>query len=274
MQIGKKNFNLHERTFIVGILNVTPDSFFDGGAYNSLEQAVNRAKKMVADGADIIEIGGESSRPGFTPVDAQTEMERILPILKAVNQAIDIPIAIDTYKSEVAEAALQNGAVLINDIFCFKRDPELPKVCAKYNAACCIMHNRDDTSYDNILLDIITDLNEGIDRLLSAGVAPQKIITDPGIGFAKDTKQSIHVLRNLSYFTALPYPVMLGASRKSFIGNSIGLPVEDRLEATIATTVLAIHQNCSFIRVHDVKENKRAAMIADVLIRNRGYVNG
>ncbi|MCL2217213.1 MAG: dihydropteroate synthase [Defluviitaleaceae bacterium] len=268
MQIGAKEFRIGARTYIVGILNVTPDSFFDGGEYASVEAAVNRAKKMATDGADIIEIGGESSRPGFTPVDAQTETERILPVLKAVKQEIDLPIAIDTYKSGVAEVALQHGAALINDVFCFKKDPELPKVCAKYNAVCCVMHNRDNAEYNNILLDIAADLQEGVQRLTSAGVDPKKIIIDPGIGFAKDAEQSVHVLRNLSFFTANPYPVMLGASRKSFIGHTIGLPVEDRLEATIATTVLAISQKCAFIRVHDVLGNKRATMMVDKLVRS------
>jgi len=268
MQIGSQEFKIGTRTFIVGILNVTPDSFFDGGEYTEVEKAVNRAKKLASDGADIIEIGGESSRPGFTPVDAQTEMARILPVLKAVKQELNIPIAIDTYKAVVAEAALQNGAALINDVFGFKKDPEHPNVCAKYNAACCVMHNRDDTNYKSVLIDIATDLQESIEALINAGVDPQKIIIDPGIGFAKDAEQSIHVLRNLSYFTAFAQPVMLGASRKSFIGHSIGLDVEDRLEATIATTVLAIQQKCAFIRVHDVKENKRAAMMTDKLVRN------
>ena len=268
MKIGQSEFKIGTRTFIVGILNVTPDSFFDGGEYDSLEQAVRRAKKMVADGADIIEIGGESSRPGFTPVSAKEELERIMPVLQALSQEIDAPIAIDTYKAEVAEAALQNGASLINDVFCFKKDPELPRVCAEYNAVCCVMHNRSSADYNNILLDIIADLQDGVRMLISAGVSEKNIIIDPGIGFAKDAEQSVHVLRNLSYFTALAYPVMLGASRKSFIGNTIGLPVEDRLEATIATNVLAISQNCAFIRVHDVRENKRAAMMADKLIRN------
>ena len=269
MKIGSTWFDIGMRTFIVGILNVTPDSFFDGGSYTTVEQAVNRAKKLVDDGADIIEIGGESSRPGFTPVAAHVELERVIPVLKALVGVIDVPIAVDTYKAAVAEAALQHGASLINDVFRFKKDPELATVCAKYNACCCVMHNRDNTNYSNFLSDVLADLQESVDLLLAAGVDPQQIILDPGIGFAKSAAQNLDVLRNLSLFTSLPYPVMLGTSRKSFIGYTLDLPVEERLDATVATTVLAISQHCDFIRVHDVRENKRAAMMADEIIRHR-----
>ena len=269
MQIGSKQFDIGSRTFIVGILNVTPDSFFDGGAYNTVEQAVHRAKQFVADGADIIEIGGESSRPGYAPVEADAELDRVLPVLKELRHAIDVPIAIDTCKSVVAEAALQNGASLVNDISCFKQDAELAKVCAKHNAVCCVMHNRDNMDYGDFLADVIADLKSSINSLILAGVSPDNIIIDPGIGFAKTAAHSLEVMRNLSLFTSMPYPVMVGASRKSFIGHTLNLPVEERLEATIATTALAIGQHCDFIRVHDVLENKRAAVIADEIVRGR-----
>ncbi|MCL2873774.1 MAG: dihydropteroate synthase [Defluviitaleaceae bacterium] len=269
MQIGSKIFDIGSRTFIVGILNVTPDSFFDGGSYDTIEQAVLRAKKMVDDGADIIEIGGESSRPGFKPVETNIELDRVMPVIKELKKVIGVPIAVDTYKSEVAEAALQNGASIINDVMCFKKDPELPKVCAKYNAVCVIMHNRNNTDYDNLLLDVMQDIKEGIELLTQAGVNPGKVIIDPGIGFAKTVSQNLEILRNLSFFSAYPYPVMLGASRKSFIGHTLGFSVEDRLEATLATTAMAISQHCHFIRVHDVLENKRVAMMADEIIRHK-----
>jgi len=268
MEIDGKLFDIGSRTFIVGILNVTPDSFFDGGQYDSLPQAVKRAKKMVEDGADIIEIGGESSRPGFVPVELDVELERVIPIVKELKMEVTVPIAVDTYKSEVARAALQNGASVINDVMCFKKDPLLPKVCAEFGATCVIMHNRDNMNYDNLLLDVMADIKDGIDRLISAGVDEKNIIIDPGIGFAKDTAQNLTVLRNLSFFSSYPYPVMLGASRKSFIGHTLGFSVDERLEATLATTALAINQYCDFIRVHDVRENKRVAMMADEIIRN------
>jgi len=269
MKIGTKQFDIGSRTFLVGILNVTPDSFFDGGSYTTVELAVQRAKKLVADGADIIEIGGESSRPGFEPVAAEIEQQRVLPVLKALRDEIDVPISVDTYKASVAEAALQNGASLINDVFRFKRDPELAKVCAKYNATCCIMHNRDNQDYDNFLLDVLADLEESVNLLIEAGVKPSDIILDPGVGFAKSVEQNIEIQRNLALFCALPYPVMLGTSNKSFIGYRLGLEKEDRAEATIATTVYGIGQGAAFIRVHDVQANKRAAMMADELIRHR-----
>lgn len=267
MQIGTTQFPIHTRTFIVGILNVTPDSFFDGGSYTTVAQAVQRAKQMAADGADIIEIGGESSRPGFTPVKAEVELGRILPVLQALQGEIDVPIAVDTYKAAVAEAALQNGAAMINDVFRFQKDPELAHVCARYNATCCVMHNRDTGDYVDFLPDVLAELQESVDLLTSAGVAPGNIIIDPGVGFAKSVEQNLDVLRNLSRFTALPYPVMLGTSRKSFMGRTLGLETNQRLEATIATTVLAVSHGCAFVRVHDVPENKRAAMMADEIIR-------
>ena len=269
MQIGAKQFDIGARTFIVGILNVTPDSFFDGGAYTTVEQAVLRAKKLVDEGADIIEIGGESSRPGFTPIGAQEELDRIIPVLLKLKDEIDVPISIDTYKGSVASIALENGGSMINDVFRFQKDPELVKVCARYKATCCVMHNRNNTDYSNFLLDVLADLKESVDLLIQAGVSPWDIIIDPGIGFAKSVQQNLEIMRNLSLFSALPYPVMLGASRKSFIGHTLDLPVEERLEATVATTVLAIAQRCDFVRVHDVLANKRAAMLSDEIVRHQ-----
>jgi len=269
MNINGKNFNIGSRTFIVGILNVTPDSFSDGGQFYAVDNAVQRAIKMESDGADIIEIGGESSRPGFTPVDEKTELERITPVLHALSQVLTVPIAVDTYKANVANYALQNGASIINDIFCFKRDPDMPKVCAAHNAICIIMHNRNNHNYDHFIPDVIADLDEGIKLLTAAGVPAENIIIDPGVGFAKGLKHNIEVLQNLDQFAALPYPVMLGASRKSFIGKTLGLSVDERLEATIATTVLGITQGCDFIRVHDVLENKRAAAMTDEIVRKK-----
>ena len=269
MKIGNKDFLIGRRTYIVGIVNVTPDSFFDGGAYDSTEAAVNHAMKLINDGADIIEVGGESTRPGHEKVDDKTEMERILPVIEGLIEKTDVPIAVDTSKSTVADAALSLGASLINDISCFRFDKQLPEICAKHNAACCVMHNRDNLEYRNLIMDVMMDLQRGIYTVEKAGVPKDKIIIDPGIGFAKAVYDNLVILRNLSYFAAYEYPMMIGTSRKSFMGRIFGLEVKDRLETTLATTVLAINSQVDFIRVHDVLENKRAAMMADELIRGR-----
>jgi len=268
MQIGAKWFDIGSRTFIVGILNVTPDSFSDGGRYTTVESAAAKAAQMVADGADMVEIGGESSRPGHVKIGAEQEMERVLPVLQALRKEIDVPIAVDTYKASVAEAALQHGAAVINDVHRFRLDPGLAAVCAKFNAVCCVMHNRGDTNYGDFLRDVAEDLKDSTDMLIRTGVDPGRIIVDPGVGFAKSAEQNLEVLRNVNMFAkVLPFPVMIGTSRKSFMGKVLGLELDRRLEATIATTVLAVQQGCAFVRVHDVPENKRAAMMADVLVR-------
>ena len=269
MIIGNKDFIIGRRTYVVGIVNVTPDSFFDGGKHDNTEAAVKHALKLIDDGADIIEIGGESTRPGHEKVDEKTEMERILPVIESLREKTDTPIAVDTSKSRVADAALSLGAAMINDISCFALDKELPAVLAKYDAACCVMHNRDNKDYRNLLMDVIMDLQRGIYRVEKAGVSTDKIIIDPGIGFAKAVYDNLVILRNLSYFAAYEYPVMIGTSRKSFMGKILGLDVKDRLETTLATTALAISSKVDFVRVHDVLENKRAAMMADELIRGR-----
>ena len=269
MKIGKKNYKIGKRTYIVGILNVTPDSFYDGGKHDCTESAVKHALKLIGDGADIIEVGGESTRPGHEKVDQKTELSRVLPVIRELAKLTDIPIAIDTSKSVVADEALKNGASMVNDISCFTLDTELPMVCAKHEAVCCVMHNRNNKQYQNLLLDVMMDLIRGVNNLEREGVPTNRIIIDPGIGFAKATYDNLVILRNISYFTSYEYPVMIGASRKSFMGKILGLSAHERLETTIATTVLAISQSVDFIRVHDVLENKRAAMMADELVRNR-----
>ena len=267
MRIGKKDFPIGRRTYIVGILNVTPDSFFDGGRHAGAGAALARAQEMLAGGADIIEVGGESTRPGHKKVDAATELARVLPVVEALAAMTDAPIAVDTSKAAVADAALAAGACMVNDISCFALDGELPGVCARRGAVCCAMHNRGNQEYRNLLMDVLMDLHRGIHRLERAGVPKGSIIIDPGIGFAKALPDNLAVLRNLSYFTSGEYPVMLGASRKSFMGRLFGLAPDQRLETTLATTALAVSQRVDFIRVHDVPENKRAAMMADELAR-------
>ena len=269
MLIGKKDFAIGRRTYIVGVVNVTPDSFFDGGEYEDTETAVSHALKLISDGADLIEIGGESTRPGHKKVDEKTEKQRILPVIKSLVAKTDTPISVDTSKASVADAALELGAAMINDISCFSLDKKLPGVCAKHNAVCCVMHNRIGTQYRNLLMDVMVDLQRGISSVEEAGVSPEKIIIDPGIGFAKTPNDNLVVLRNLSYFSAYKYPVMIGVSRKSFMGEYFGLAVNDRLETTLAVTALAIQSQVDFIRVHDVLENKRVAMMADEIVRGR-----
>ena len=269
MIIGKKDFAIGRRTYLIGIVNVTPDSFFDGGQFNCTEAAVSHAMKLINDGADIIEIGGESTRPGHEKIDEKTEMERVLPVIESLIDKTDTPIAVDTSKSNVADAALSIGAAMINDISCFTFDEELASVCAKHDAACCVMHNRTNTEYRNLLMDVMMDLQRGIYNVEKAGVLANKIIIDPGIGFAKAVYDNLVILRNLSYFAAYEYPLMIGTSRKSFMGKILGLEVNDRLETTLATTALAINSQVDFIRVHDVLENKRVAMMADELVRGR-----
>jgi len=268
VRIGSVDFELGKRTYIMGILNVTPDSFSDGGDFSNLKLAINHAKQMIDEGVDIIDIGGESTRPGHVEVDENEEIKRVIPIIKAIRDFSNIPISIDTYKSNVAELAIKAGANLINDVWGFKRDSNIAKIAAKYEVPCCLMHNRENRNYSNIIEDMIVDLKESIDIALINGVKSENIILDPGIGFAKNHDENIEVMKHLKEFSSLGYPVLLGTSRKSFIGTILnGISPKERVEGTITTTVLGILNNCDFIRVHDIKENKRAAMVADAIIR-------
>ena len=268
MRIGKKEFNLGKETYIMGILNVTPDSFSDGGKFNNVEAAVKHAKEMIEEGAHIIDIGGESTRPGSAKVQEQEEIERVIPIIEALVKEIDVPISIDTYKGRVAELAIQAGASFINDVWGFKKDPYIAEVAAKYQVPCCLMHNRDNTEYDNLVDDIVKELKECVEIALKAGVKEENIILDPGIGFGKTLEQNLIVMNNLKGIREVGYPVLLGTSRKSMIGKTLDLPVEQRVEGTIATTVMGILNGCEFIRVHDIKENLRAARMTDAIINS------
>ncbi len=268
MIIGKKKFNLGKETYIMGILNVTPDSFSDGGQFNNIEAAVKHAKEMVEEGAHIIDVGGESTRPGSAKVLEQEEIERVVPIIEALVKEIDVPISIDTYKGKVAELAIKAGASLINDVWGFKKDPYIAEVAAKYQVPCCLMHNRDNTEYDNLMADVIKELNECVDIALKAGVKKENIMLDPGIGFGKTVEQNLIVMNNLKSIRKIGYPVLLGTSRKSMIGKTLDLPVDQRVEGTIATTVMGIMSGCEFVRVHDIKENLRAARMTDAILNS------
>lgn len=267
INIGNKEFELGKKTHIMGILNVTPDSFSDGGSFNSVDRALKHAEEMISLGADIIDIGGESTRPGHIIVSEEEEIERVLPVIRALKLNFDIPISIDTYKAKVAEAAVKEGADLINDVWGFKKDPLMAKIAAKLQVPCCLMHNRDNTNYSDLMKDILCDLQESIDIALEAGVKPYNIIIDPGIGFAKTYTQNLAVMNNLEKLTTLGFPVLLATSRKSMIGNTLNLPPKERVEGTVATTVIGIMKGCDFVRVHDVLENKRAIMMTDAIVR-------
>jgi dihydropteroate synthase len=254
---------------IMGIINLTPDSFSDGGEYNSIESALNQGIQMEKDGAHILDIGAESSRPGHEPVSTEEEIKRLHDPLKLVLAHTTIPVSIDTWKHEVAEFALEKGASIINDIYGLKRDPLLAPVIAKHNAGIVIMHNNENKEYpEGLLYEIKKSLIESIEIALSAGISKDKIILDPGIGFAKDPEQNIKVMNNLFQLKELGYPLLLGVSRKSVIGSVVNVPPKDRLPGTIASTVLGILQGFDIFRVHDVKENLQAAVFTDKIIQS------
>lgn len=267
MRIGTQEFDTKENTYIMGILNVTPDSFSDGGKIIGIDAALKKAEEMKGDGAAIIDVGGESTRPGYTPVSEDEEMDRILPVIEAIKNRIDIPISVDTYKSKVAEAAILAGADLINDIWGLKADPHMAEVIARHEVACCLMHNRNNTEYKDFMSDLVWDLNASVKLAKQAGIAEDKMILDPGIGFAKDYTQNLTAIRDVGKVVELGYPVLLGTSRKSVIGLTLDLPSDKRLEGTLVTTVVAVQNGCSFVRVHDVKENYRAIQMTKAIYR-------
>jgi len=267
MRIGTQEFDVEKNTYIMGILNVTPDSFSDGGKLGSIDAALKKAEQMQSEGAAILDIGGESTRPGYTPVSEQEEMERILPVIEAVQARLDIPVSVDTYKPVVAEAAIQAGADMINDIWGLRADAKMAEVIAKHKVACCLMHNRQNTEYQNLIEDVLADLRNSLSIAEAAGIPKNLIMLDPGVGFAKDYVQNLEVLRNLNKIKELECPILLGASRKSVIGLTLDLPSEERLEGTLVTTVAAVQQGCSFVRVHDVKENYRAIQMAQAIYK-------
>lgn len=266
MNIGNKEFKLGERTYVMGILNVTPDSFSDGGKFNEVEIALRRVEEMISQGADIIDVGGESTRPNFTVVEFDDEINRVIPVIKAIKEKFDITVSIDTYKAKTAEEAIKAGADIINDVWGFKKDNNMAAVASKYNVPCVLMHNREDKPYENLMEDIKNDLLESIKIAIDAGVKKENIILDPGIGFAKTYEENLIVMKNLREIRDMGYPVLLGTSRKSMIGNTLNLPVGQRVEGTVATTVMGIISGCEFIRVHDVLENKRACIMTDKIL--------
>ena len=260
------NLDFTKETFIMGILNVTPDSFSDGGQFNTIEAAVAQAKKMVADGAKIIDVGGESTRPGYTRISDEEEIARIKPVIEALVKEVPAIISVDTYKSAVARAAIEAGAHMINDIWGGKADAEMVHVAAKYNVPIILMHNRNNEQYDNYWLDFMSDMKESIQLAKDAGVADEHIFVDPGIGFVKNLEQSMETMQRLDELVALGYPVLLATSRKRLIGSVLNLPVEQSVEGTAATCAFGVMKGCAMMRVHDVKEVARTVKMMDALV--------
>jgi dihydropteroate synthase len=250
----------------MGILNVTPDSFSDGGKYNNLDQAIEHAKQMVENGADLIDIGGESTRPGHTPLSVEEELERVIPAVSAISKHVQVPISVDTFKAEIAKQSIEAGAHIINDIWGATRDPKMAAVVAELNVPIILMHNRTNRDYQHFIRDALNDLYESIMLVKNAGVPDENIILDPGIGFAKDYSEDIEMMRNLDKLVATGYPVLLATSRKRMIGNATSLPVNQRVEGTGATVCYGIQKGCQMVRVHDVKEIARMAKMMDVLL--------
>ena len=267
MIIGNREFDLEHHFYMMGILNVTPDSFSDGGKFNSLDSAMYQAEKLINDGADILDVGGESTRPGHERISEEEEIERICQVIDRLKMQFDIPISLDTYKPGVAKVGIQVGADMINDIWGLKWDTSMADVIAGSGVACCLMHNRKEGSYVDLMKDVKQDLQDSIEIARAAGIETDKIIIDPGIGFAKDLEQNLLMMKDLKQLKDLGYPVLLGTSRKSMIGMTLDLPVDQREEGTIATSVIGLKAGCSIFRVHDVQKNLRALQMADAILK-------
>ncbi|MBR1599405.1 MAG: dihydropteroate synthase family protein [Lachnospiraceae bacterium] len=294
MIIGGRTFDFDRHFYIMGILNVTPDSFSDGGKYNDMDQALRHTEQMIDEGADIIDVGGESTRPGHIKITDREEIERVCPIIEKIKERFDVPVSLDTYKSAVAAAGALAGADLINDIWGLKWDYvreksiydseavngetcvdinenlSMAEVIAKAGVPCCLMHNRNNNDnpfgYNNFIEDVISDMQESIDIALKAGISKDNIMIDPGIGFAKDLQQNLVMMNHLYALCKLGYPILLGTSRKSMIGLTLDLPVEQREEGTIATSVIGYQAGCRIFRVHDVKANLRALRMTEAIL--------
>lgn len=267
MIIGGKTFDTNCQVYIMGILNVTPDSFSDGGRFCTMDAALYHAQEMVRDGADILDVGGESTRPGHVQISDEEEIDRVVPVIEALKARFDTPVSVDTYKSRVARAAVDAGADLVNDIWGLKYDEKMAEVIASSGVSCCLMHNREKAVYQDFLPDVIDDLRESLRLAEAAGIDKDKIILDLGIGFGKTYEMNLEMLKNLQDIRLLGYPVLLGTSRKSVIGLTLDLPADQREEGTLVTTVLGIESGISFVRVHDVRANRRAIQMTEAILR-------
>lgn len=271
MIIGNKEFSKND-TYIFGILNITPDSFYDGSKNNNLDNMLINAEKMIKDGVDVFDVGGESTRPNHIKISEEEEIDRVSEAILLLKKNFDIPISIDTYKSKVAEFAIKEGANLVNDIWGLKYDKNMVNIVKKYDVPCVLMQNRDTTIYDNFLEDMKKDLLECVDIAIKGGISKEKIILDTGIGFGKTYEQNLIVLNNLKFFEDMGYPTLLGTSNKSVIGLTLNTDTNNRIEGTLVTTVLAVLNGVNFVRVHNVLENKRAIVMAKSIMMEKGYV--
>ena len=266
MQIGNKIFDTEHHTAVMAILNVTPDSFSDGGSYKNMDDIRRRVSQMIEEGAEIIDIGGESTRPGHIQISDEEEICRVAPVVACLKKEFDIPLSVDTYKSAVAEAAIQAGCDLINDIWGLQYDEKMAGLIANAGVSCCLMHNKDNTEYNNFIVDMLAETQECVNIAKRAGIADDKIILDPGVGFGKTYEMNLMTMDNLELFRKLGYPVLLGTSRKSMIGLALDLPVDQRVEGTLATSVIGVMKGCAFVRVHDIKENKRVIQMTEAIL--------
>lgn len=274
IQFKSKNLDLSSRTHIMGILNITPDSFSDGGRFFKFNDAVRRGMKMAEEGADIIDIGGESTRPGSDPVTLEEELSRVIPVIESLAKRTDIPISIDTYKANVAKQALDAGAQMINDISALRYDPAMRKIAAQYNVPVVLMHiqgtpknMQQNPSYEDVIGEIAGYLKESIQIAMEVGIEKEKIIIDPGIGFGKRLEDNLNILKNLKKFSILNCPILIGCSRKFFIGKILNLPADERLEGSLAALAVAVMNGANLVRVHDVKESKRVLEVVDAILK-------
>ena len=265
MIIGNREFDPHSHIYVCGILNITPDSFSDGGSYTSLDRALYRVQEMVQEGVDLLDIGGESSRPGYTPVSEEEEMERVLPVLEAVKREFYLPVSLDTCKAKVAQEGIRAGADMINDIWGLQKDPQMGSVIAKGQVACCLMHNRATHQYQNFVEEVVGDLKQILKTAKEAGISEDKIILDPGVGFGKEYHHNLLVLKEFREFTKLGYPLLLGVSRKSVIGLTLKVETDERMAGSLAAAVAGMVRGCSFLRVHDVKEHVHAVRMIEAI---------
>jgi len=274
LNFSKRTLDLSSRTHLMGILNVTPDSFSDGGEFFKYDDAVKQGIRMAEEGADIIDVGGESARPGSEPITIEEELSRVIPVIETLSKETDVPISIDTYKSQVTKKALDAGAEMINDISALRFDPQMKKIGAEYKVPIVLMHIKgtpknmqENPYYDDVIEEITKYLKESIQMGEDAGVQRENIIIDPGIGFGKRLEDNLNILKNLKKFSILGCPILVGPSRKSFIGKILGLPVEERLEGSLASLAVSIMNGANIVRVHDVKESKRVACLVDTILK-------
>ena len=265
---GNMEFRWGQRTYVMGIVNVDPDSF-SGDGLRDAESAIDQGKRFAAEGADIIDVGGESTRPGFKPVSADEELGRVMPVIERLASELSVPLSIDTYKSEVARKAVAAGARMINDVWELKRDPKLARVAAEAGVPLVISQNQRESHFQDFFPELIASLKRSIQVALDAGVNWSNIIIDPGVGFGKTAEQNVEIVRRLAELKALGRPILLGTSRKSFIGHALDLPVDQRLEGTAATVAIGIANGADIVRVHDVAQMVRVARMSDAIVRGK-----